>query len=72
MKPRTKGQFPLGLQNLMSRPSALCSCGATSVSVFWDMASTKIPKECLGKDSHCGWVSIVCLGISERTVRRGL
>lgn len=54
MKPRTKGQFPLGLQNLVSLPSALCSFGAASMSVFWDMMSTKIPEECPGKHLSCG------------------
>lgn len=72
MKPRTKGQSPLGLQNLVSLPSASCSFGVALVSVFWDMASAKIPEECPGEDSSCGWLSAVCLGSSERTLRRGL
>lgn len=70
MKPRTKGQFPLGLKNLVPLPSTLCSLGAALVSVFWDTASAKIPEECSGKDSSCGWVSVVYLGSSERTMRR--
>lgn len=71
MKPSIKGQVPHGLRNLCLFLPSSKALGLASVSVFSDMAPAKIPEECPGEDLRCGWLSVVCLGGSERFMHRG-